>query len=198
MRFKMAEKSLFAILLRSPWWASAGIAVALGLLAFALLPEPYRVAGALSAFPFLILAGVAAWQQRHRPSAERVEQTRQALAAMAWPAFAGLLEQAFRSDGYTVRRIEGKHAAADFVLERGPRRMLVSARRWKSARTGVEPLRALRAERDSSAWDDRSTDALCIGLGELTDGARTFAAEQRITVWQAAELAQALRGLPPQ
>jgi restriction system protein len=195
MPLQMPEKSLFAILLRSPWWASAGIAAAVGLVAFALMPEAYRVAGALSGFPFLILAGVAAWQQRHRPSAARVEQTRQALAAMAWPAFAVLLEQAFRSDGYTVQRIEGKNAAADFVLERGPRRTLVSARRWKTARTGVEPLRALQAERESSAWDDRPTDALCVGLGELTDGACAFAAEQRITVWQAADLAQALRGL---
>jgi len=38
-------------------------------------------------------------------------------------------------------------------------------------------------------------DALYIGLGELTDTARPFAAEHRISVWQAAELAHALRGL---
>ena len=194
---KMAENSLFAILLRSPWWASAGIAAAIGLVAFALLPRDYRAAGALSGFPFLIIAGVAAWKQRDRPSAERVEQTRQALSAMAWPAFAGLLEQAFRRDGYAVQRVDGQPGAVDFVLERGARRMLVSARRWKTARTGLEPLRALQAARESSAFADKITGAIAIGLGELTDGARSFAAERRIAVWQAAELAQALRGLGP-
>lgn len=193
--FKMAKNSLFAILLRSPWWASAGIAVAIGLVAFALLPDAYRGAGAVSGFPFLIVAGVAAWQQRHRPSAARIEQTQQALAAMAWPAFAGLLEQAFRRDGYTVQRVDGKPGPVDFVLVRQRRRMLVSARRWKSARTGLEALRALQTARESSAYDDLPTEALYIGLGELTDNARPFAAAQRIAIWQAPEVAQALRGL---
>ena len=39
-------------------------------------------------------------------------------------------------------------------------------------------------------------DALWIGLGALTDTARPYAAEHGIAVWQVAELAQALRGLP--
>ena len=38
-------------------------------------------------------------------------------------------------------------------------------------------------------------DALYIGLGELTDNARPFASAHRIAIWQAAELAQALRGV---
>ena len=70
--------------------------------------------------------------------------------------------------------------------------MLVCARRWKSARTGLESLRALQAARDAGD----APDALYIGLGALTDTARSFAAEHRIAIWQAAELAQALRGLP--
>ena len=70
--------------------------------------------------------------------------------------------------------------------------MLVCARRWKSSRTGLESLRALQTARDAGD----APDALYIGLGELTDSARSFAAEHRIAVWQAAELAQALRGLP--
>jgi restriction system protein len=38
-------------------------------------------------------------------------------------------------------------------------------------------------------------DALCIALGELTDTARPFAATHRIAIWQASEIAQALRGV---
>jgi restriction system protein len=190
LKFKMAKNSLFAILLRSPWWISAAVAVVLGLLGMALLPEQFRVAGALSGLPFAVIAVMAARRQWHLPSAARVAETQQALAAMAWPAFATLLEQAFRRDGYTVQR--STTAGVDFELERQGRRMLVCARRWKSARTGLEPLRALQAAREAA----EAPDALYIGLGPVSDNAQPYAAEHRIAVWQAAELAQALRGLP--
>ncbi len=186
----MAKNSVFAILLRSPWWVSVGIALLLGLLGFALLPDQFRVVGAVSGLPFAVVGAVAARRQWHLPSAARIAQTQQALATMAWPAFAALLEQAFRRDGYTVQR--GKTAGVDFELERQGRRMLVCARRWKSARTGLEVLRALQAARDATD----TPDALYIGLGPLSDNAQPFAAEHRIAIWQAAELAHALRGLP--
>lgn len=190
MKFKMAPNSLFAILLRSPWWISVAIAVVLGLVGAALLPEGFRIVGALSGLPFAIIGAIAARRQWQLPSAARVAQTQQALATMAWPAFAALLEQAFRRDGYTVQR--GQASAVDFELERQGRRMLVSARRWKSARTGQEALRALQAARDAGD----APDALYIGLGELSDNAHPFAAQHRIAIWRAPELAQALRGLP--
>jgi restriction system protein len=190
MKLKMAPNSLFAILLRSPWWVSVAIALVLGLTGAALLPEAYRVMGALSGLPFAVIGALAARRQWQLPSAARVAQTQQALATMAWPAFAALLEQAFRRDGYTVQR--GRGDAVDFELERQGRRMLVSARRWKTARTGQEALRALQAARDAA----EAPDALYIGLGELSDNARPFAAQHRIAIWQAAELALALRGLP--
>jgi len=190
MKFKMSPNSLFAILLRSPWWISVGIAVATGLVGAALLPERFRVVGALSGMPFGVIGAIAAYRQWHLPSAARVARTQQALQTMAWPAFAALLEQAFRRDGYAVQR--GQSAAVDFELARQGRRMLVSARRWKSARTGQEALRALQTARD----EVDAPDALYIGLGELSDTARPFAARHRIAIWHAPELAQALRGLP--
>ena len=190
MKLRMAKNSLFAVLLRSPWWISVVIALALGLLSFALLPEQLRVVGALSALPFVVIGVMAARRQWHLPSTARVAATHSALAAMAWPEFAALLEQSFRRDGYTVE--PGGAAAVDFVLERKGRRMLVCARRWKSARTGLEALRALQGAREAGD----APDALYVGLGSLTDTARSFAAEHRVAIWQAAELAQALRGLP--
>ncbi len=191
MKLKMAPNSLFAILLRAPWWISVTIAVVMGLVAAALLPERFRVVGALSGLPFAVIGAIAARRQWHLPSAARVGEMQQALATMPWPTFAALLEQAFQRDGYTVQR--GQTAAVDFELERKGRRMLVSARRWKSARTGQEALRALQAARDAAD----APDALYIGLGELTDSARPFAARHRIAIWRAPELAQALRGLLP-
>ena len=190
MKLQMAKNSLFAVLLRSPWWISMVIALALGLLSFALLPDQLRVVGALSGLPFVVIGAVAARRQWHLPGAARITETHQALATMAWPAFAGLLEQSFRRDGYTVG--PGETAAVDFTLERKGRRMSVCARRWKSAHTGLEALRVLQAARDATD----TPDALHIGLGSLSDAARSFAAENRIALWHASELAYALRGLP--
>lgn len=198
MKFQMAKNSLFAILLRSPWWYSLLIALGIGIVCAALLPAEWRVAGAISGFPFLVIAGLSAWRRRQLPNAARIEATQKAVSTMAWPAFSALLEQAFQRDGYTVSRPGPRDRggdAVDFVLERGNRRMFVAARRWKSARTGLETLRALQAAREA-ADGDRINDALVVALGELTDSARPFAAEQRIAVWQAAEIAQALRALP--
>ena len=187
MNFKMPRNSLFAVLLRAPWWVSLAIAAGLSLVLAALLPAEYRVAGALSTFPFLVIGALAAWRQAQRPSAAEVARTQERVAAMAWPAFAALLEEAFRRDGFEVR--PGVASPVDFELARSGRRMLVSARRWKSAQTGVEPLRALQAARRAAD----TSDALLICMGGLTDTARPYATEHSIQVWQAAELAQALR-----
>lgn len=190
MKLQMAKNSLFGILLRSPAWISFAVAVLLGAIGAALLPPDYRIAGALSGLPFLVIGVMAAVRQWKLPSAARVEQTREAVSRMAWPAFAALLEQAFRRDGYTVR--SGRDGAGwDFELERQGRRMLVSARRWKSAQTGLEALRALQAAREQADV----SDAMLIGLGELSEAARPFAAQHQIAVWQAPEIAQALNGL---
>jgi len=186
----MAENSLFAVLLRSPWWVSAGLAAALAALLAALLPASYRAVGALSVTPLVVIAVMAARRQWRLPSAAQVTRTTAAVSQMNWPQFATLLELAFRRDGYDVQR--SGTDAFDFTLERKGRTMLVAARRWKSARTGLELLRALQAAREHAG----AADALVIGLGEFTDNARPFAATHRIAVWQGAELAQALRGLP--
>ncbi len=186
----MAKNSLFSVLLRSRWWISLLIALGMGGVGYALLPESVRVAGALSGFPFVVIAVMAAVRQRHLPSAARVAETQLALATMAWPAFAALLERAFERDGYTVQR--GRQEPVDFTLERQGRRTLVSARRWKSARTGQEALRPLLAAREATD----AAHAIHIGLGTASDSALAYAAEHRITLWQAADLAQALRSLP--
>jgi restriction system protein len=39
MRFKMSERSLFAVLLRSPWWVSFLAALAVVLVARVVLPD---------------------------------------------------------------------------------------------------------------------------------------------------------------
>lgn len=191
MRFQPAPNSIFAILLRSPWWYALVVALLLGLALAAAMPDGWRGVGALTSFPFVVIAAIAFWRQRHRPSEAEVEAARAALAGMGWPEFSSLLEQAFVRDGNRVQRLQLE--ACDFEVERQGRRMVVSARRWKSARTGLEALRALQAVREERG----APDALCIALGELTEQAVPYAAQQRIAVWQANELAAGLRGLLP-
>lgn len=191
MALRLPRNSLFSVLLRSRWWVSGAIGVGIGVVATALLPEAYRAVGPLTGAPFLVICALAAWRQRHAPSAGQLARTQEAVARASWPAFADALQAAFEREGWRVER--GGREPVDFVLERRGRRMVVAARRWKSARVGLEALRALQAAREAA----QAPDALLIATGELTDTARPFAAQQRIAVWQLAEIAQALRGALP-
>ena len=188
-KLRPAEGSLFALLLRSPWWISIALAVLMSALAVALLPERFRTVGAVSGLPFAVIGLLAARRQWRQPSAARVDEVRLAVTAMTWPVFSALLEQAFQREGYTVQRSSA--AGADFELARQGRRTLVCARRWKAARLGLEPLRALQAARQAADV----SDALFIGLGDPSDTAMPFLKEHGIQLWRAGELAQSLRGM---
>src|SRR5262245_55357756 len=143
----MAQNSLFAVLLRSPWWISFAIAAGIAALAKAILPSiPIGYAIAAAA-PFLIIGTVAGWRRLRAPSATRVAKTLDAVRAMSWNDFSAAMEEAFRKDGYTVNRLDG--AAADFEMSKAGRTSLVACKRWKVARLGVEPLRELVAAKDA-------------------------------------------------
>ena len=58
MKFRMAENSLFAVLLRSRWWISLLIAIGFVGVVQALLPPEYRLVGSMGAFPFFVIAGI--------------------------------------------------------------------------------------------------------------------------------------------
>jgi restriction system protein len=185
MKWKMAENSLFAVLLRSPWWVSAAVAVGLGGVAYALLPADYRLAGAFGALPF---AGIAAWtavRQLRAPSSARVGRTLDAVRAMSWGEFGAALEAAWQREGFAVTRTSG---AADFELGKDGKRVLVAAKRWKAARTGVEPLRELARARAAR----EAHEAVWVTAGELTDQARAFAAGERMRLLTSADLARLL------
>jgi restriction system protein len=186
LKLKMAPNSLFAILLRSPWWASLAIAVVLALLARMLLPEAYAVAGMLGAFPFVVIAAMAVWKQRGTLKPVQLAQGLQRIDAMDAREFVAALEAAFRGQGFEVQRL--KPPATDLVLSKGGGSTLVSWRRWKAASLGIEPLRELHAAQRRQQADA----SLCIARGEISDKARSFAKEQGIRLVEAAELAQML------
>ena len=174
MKWKMAENSLFAILLRSPWWISLGIGVALALLMRVLLPPEYAAPAMLGSFPFLVIAAMAAWKQLRAPSAAQVEQTLQRLQAMNSRDFIAALEAAFRAEGHEVRRLlrstargapqarspPGEVRPVRFSLARGEsnagrermrtgrhrplRSMVRRARRRRSPSVGLTPVQSSR------------------------------------------------------
>jgi restriction system protein len=180
------KNSLFAVLLRSPWWISLAVAVGLFALARALLPEAFAPYAIFVALPFFGIATWAGIQQLRAPSAAKIAAALEALRAQSWDEFAKTVEAGFRRDGYTVARISA--AGADFELTKGPRVSLVACKRWKAARTGVEPLRELAAAREAR----EAHEGIYVALGEVSDTARAFAAERRIRLLQDAELAALL------
>lgn len=186
MKLKMAEKSLFAILLRSPWWVSFCLVAAFGLGSKALLPDPYVVYGALGGFPFAVIGIIAAWQQLRAPSPESVALALENAASMSWRDFSDALERGLKRQAYTVSRL--KSGVADFKLEKGGRTTLVSAKRWKAANQGVEPLRELVAAKDAQ----EAQHCTHVSLVPLTDNAVKFARANQIQLVHGAELAKLL------
>jgi len=182
VKFEIPPQSLFAVLMRSPWWVSAGISAAIILASATLLPPLYQPAGYFGAAPWLFIAGVAGWKQLRRPGAARVEETLAAIQAMNWTAFSKLMEDAFRRDGAEVTPLAD--SAADFELRRSGRRSLVCCRRWKAAHTGVEPLRQLKAARREA----EAAECIFVHAGELSDAARRFADENGILLLGGAAL----------
>ena len=105
---------------------------------------------------------------------------------MSWATFVAVLSAGFSRDGSSVET--GTDNGADIVLTRFGRVAVVGARRWKVARTGVEPLKALLAAR-------RARDAhesIYITVGEISDPARVFARDNDIQFMTGAELARLL------
>jgi len=187
LKLKMAPNSLFAILLRSPWWASLGIAMVLALLAKVFLPERFAVAGMLGAFPFVVIAAMAAAKQWRAPNAAQTQQAVQQLNAMNSRDFAQAIAATWRSQGHDVQPRNAP--GADLELSQSGRITLLAFRRWKAASVGIEPLRELHAaqlRQDAGA-------SIYVAGGALSDKAQDFAKQMNIRIVGASELAVLMR-----
>jgi restriction system protein len=191
MRLKMADNSLFAILLRSSWWIGLAIALTVVVLSRAVLPETLWIYGAFGGLPFVVVSALAARRQWPLPSARQVATTIDACRAMSRIEFAEVVARAMRRNGHVVETRSG--SATDFIVEKAGRRTLVGCHRWKAARSGIEPLRELQAEVEKRD----AHDAIFVALGEISDAAGVFAASHGIRVMRDAELARLLRGVMP-
>lgn len=184
MKFKMSERSLFAALLRAPWWVSFLVMLAVALVAGALLPDAYKIPGMLGAFPFLVIGIMAAWRQRKAISAERIGVLVEQARTMAWRDFAILVEEALRQQGFEVSRLS--NGPADFQIQKDGRVTLVSAKRWKAATVGAEHLRELLAARESQ----QAFSCTCMSLGTFSQAAIDLAHQSPIQLLGPANIAQ--------
>ena len=183
MKWKMSPNSIFAVLLRSPWWASMLIVLLFVLSSLAMLPAEYRPFGMMGAFPFLGIGLYRAWQQWQAPNPKRVAQALERAGGMPWRDFSALLQRVYKRQGYDVAVLPGP--AADLKLTLSGRTTLVSCKRWKAAAHGNEPLREL-----VSAKQSQEADACTyISLGTVSDQGQRFAKEQGITLVSGQDLA---------
>ena len=186
MKFKMAQKSLFAILLRSPWWVSVCIVAVFTLASIAVLPKPYVGFGVMGGLPFLVIGIMAARKQWRAPSATRVAEALAQAGAMSWRDFSGQIERIYAQQAYAVTRLN--NSAADFQLDQGGHTALVSCKRWKAANHGVEVMRDLVAAKDAKSAQQCSY----LSLVPVSDTAQRFAAAQGVTLLTGDELGRLL------
>jgi restriction system protein len=180
MKFKMAENSIFAILLRNPWWISFLIVAAFSLLCLALLPKHLVLYGIMGTFPFIITGAVALKRQWGKPSAEAQETELTRLYTLSWRDFSAELEAKFVKQGFEVTRLNSSTGGgtADFKLQKSGTVTLVAAKRYKAATHGLEALQALVAQQEAQGADK----AMYVCLGGVTEQAGKFAKEKGVVL----------------
>ncbi len=183
----MAENSLFAILLRSPWWASFLLAGAITVAVAALAPDRFKLLGAFGALPLYGVGCFAAWRQWKAPPAAAVAAQLEALCSMPWREFSAALNRAWAAQGAQVQTLTGLEA--DFCVEQAGRTVLVSARRWKAANHGVEAIEHLAA---AMRKRDVATGQYLVGHGGVSDSARALARSAGVELVEGKVLAQLL------
>ena len=185
----MPPNSLFAVLLRSPWWISFALVGLIALVAFALLPAQYAVVGALGGLPIFVVGCLAAWRQLRAPSAAKVQTMLDQAQAMPWAKFSQALTRAWAGQGYGVNA--PSKGAVDLRLTQNGQTTLVSAKRWKAATHGVEPLRELYSAMQA---ENAQGGIYVAGQGTVSESAALFARDHGITILQGPALAVLLLG----
>jgi len=183
MAFKMAKGSLFAVLLRSPWWYSASIGLFFIGIGLAIAGGKYAILGITGALPFFGIAGYSGYKQSKLPSRKRVFEVAEQAQKMRSGEIAEKIAKSYTDNGYESTVFKG--AAAELELTRGRRTVLLSSKRFKVGSTGIEPLKQLVAV--GKTVD--ATNYLYVALGEISMAARDYARLNGIELIQADELA---------
>ncbi|MFK7967166.1 MAG: restriction endonuclease [Burkholderiaceae bacterium] len=184
MKWQMAENSLFAMLLRAPWYTSVGLSLASVGLSFALLPGPYVVFGLAASLPFIGIACYVLYKLAQKPRASVVEAVDGRMRQMNAKEFAAELTRLFQQSGHTVE--PGKKPPVDLVVTKGWRVSLVNFKKWKAAHLGIEQVRSLYELKD----EHEANNVKIVTLGRVSETAGKYAQEHNIEIVGAERLAE--------
>lgn len=183
MAFKMSENSLFAVLLRSAWWYGVAIGIALIAISLALFGGQYVLLGIFGAIPFFVIAGVVLFRQSKLPSQKRMEEVYEQTRKMTAKQIANKIAVNYTDARFDSELFKGN--AADLLLTRGNRIILLCSKRFKVGNTGVEPLKKLVAAGENV----EATAYIYVALGEISATAIDYANQNDIEVVQLNRLA---------
>lgn len=184
---KLPPNSLFAILLRSPWWFSALLIVGFVLLSRLLLSDEYWKFGAVGAFPFVITTVLALKRQLKAPKVSTINTQIEALRNMPWPQFSEKIVQSLTQQGYTIAKLQSA-TGADFLISKQDQKIVLAAKRWKAANLGESELHQLNKAKQFHKADG----AWYITVGNVSNKAVLFANKNQIELLQDALLIQRL------
>jgi len=188
MAFKMAENSLFAVLLRSPWWDSFLIAAFFIAVSVILGGNTYVILGITAALPFIGIGIAAAVRQSKLPSQKRIVEIAELAQTLPAKDIASKISESYINAGFEIA--EFKPNTAELALTRGYRKILLSTKRFKASNTGVGPLKDLV----QSGEEVEATSYVFVALGTVSDAAVEYASENKIEIIRAAKLAEFFDG----
>jgi restriction system protein len=207
---------LLAIAARLPWWASLIVAVVSFVFLHRIAGQDVGTAtsttdiGAVAArgllqtlasigqyiVPLILTVGavVSVLGQRKRQALVlRVAESDSpaALGEMTWREFEGLVQEAFRLRGYSVRRLggDGPDGGVDLVLDRGAEKVLVQCKQWRALRVGVAVVRELYGVMAAQG----AAAGIVVTSGSFTPDAVEFASGRNVRLIAGPELMELIR-----
>lgn len=198
------NESFGEMLLKSPWWISAG----LGVLAFAglhwgvhayfgdnkMAQAIVTVATNYASFVALIfgaLAGLSFWFGKRRQALVDQQTSLESLRAVPWKDFEFLVAEAYRRQGYDVDFSVGKGAdgGVDLVLRKAERTSLVQCKQWKVFSVGAPVIR----EMFGLMTAEHADEAIIVTSGKFTAEAESFAQGKPIQLVDGPRLLQLIK-----
>ena len=191
-----------------PWWASLVVATIVYAAVRWLLPmiggsnkflrplgEALHDRAWWFAAPFVVVAGVAAFNAYYRRRLLDGQTGLETLRALSWQDFERLVGESYRRQGYVVEEVGGAapDGGIDLVLHRQDGKVIVQCKRWKSAQVGISLIR----EFYGVTVAEKVERGIFVTTGVFTPDATEFARGKPLELVDGAQLAKLVQGLQP-
>lgn len=202
---------LLAIGARLPWWANLALAVISYVAMHLVASQPpgtvttteelgefaarglFRTLASFGQYllPLIFIIGAVVSALARRHGLRLVDQVAAGNAPtvlndMTWQEFESLIEEAFRLQGYSVRRVggDGPDVGVDLVLDRGAERALVQCKQWRALKVGVNVVRELYGVMAAKG----AAAGIVVTSGQFTSDAIEFAGGRNVRLIEGDEL----------